>query len=65
MVAGVYVLLVALGLLVGQGTPLAVGVKVVALTAMLLVVVLSGLVTRAELAAAVARAGRPVRRSPR
>lgn len=65
VVAGAYVLLVALGLLVGHGTPLAIGLKVVALAAMLLVVVLTGLVTRAELGAAVARAGRPVRRSPR
>ena len=63
MVAAAYVILVALGVAVGHGTVLAIGVKLLAIAAMLMTIVLAGLVTRAELAAAISRTRRLVTRS--
>lgn len=63
VVASAYVILVALGLAVGHGTPLAMSVKLAAMAAMLVTVVLAGLVTRDELAAAASRARRLFTRS--
>lgn len=65
VVAAAYVLLVALGLLVGHGTPLAIGVKLAAMAGMLLTVVAAGLVTRAEVGAVVSRARDLLARSAR
>lgn len=64
VVALAYVGLVAVGVAVGHGTLLAIGVKVSAMAAMLVTVVLAGLVTRAELVAVLARVRRPLKRSP-